>query len=303
MAFVASFLSIFCKSDTWFSASMRRNKKNLLYDSSISYKQIDFQVYSSFTTVYNGCCPQEIHFYSPFRNLNIFLITIRFTDSFVASFCYLFMSKHTKQIVKGNMTKWMWMSIGRRKIRTKYSYNKTNQMHWFLKFIFGIKLYMFRAVPLSIIRSFHWTHSNGICHNEISQMGKISVWHIPLLWVQWKTPDDGQRNSPKHVEFYYQNKFEKSVPLVGLFIRIYQDARSPERQNKNEVVVCECVNSSAVAYLTSSDEHGSSAEINIQNVGLLRYHWKRKSNIRRDLWKTWKYDAVYVGTSLSQAPT
>jgi len=27
-------------------------------------------------------------------------------------------------------------------------------MHWFLKFIFGIELYMFRTVPLSIIRSF-----------------------------------------------------------------------------------------------------------------------------------------------------
>ena len=27
-------------------------------------------------------------------------------------------------------------------------------MHWFLKLIFGIKLYMFRTVPLSIIRSF-----------------------------------------------------------------------------------------------------------------------------------------------------
>jgi hypothetical protein len=27
------------------------------------------------------------------------------------------------------------------------------------------------------------------------------VWHIPLLCVQWKTPDDGQRNCPKHVEF------------------------------------------------------------------------------------------------------
>jgi len=27
-------------------------------------------------------------------------------------------------------------------------------MHQFIKFIFGIKLYMFRTVPLSIIRSF-----------------------------------------------------------------------------------------------------------------------------------------------------
>ena len=28
------------------------------------------------------------------------------------------------------------------------------------------------------------------------------VWHIPLLRVQWKTPDDGQRNCLKHVDFY-----------------------------------------------------------------------------------------------------
>ena len=29
-----------------------------------------------------------------------------------------------------------------------------------------------------------------------------TVWHIPLLCVRWKTPDDGQRNCPKHVEFH-----------------------------------------------------------------------------------------------------
>jgi len=29
-----------------------------------------------------------------------------------------------------------------------------------------------------------------------------------------KTPDDGQRNCPKHVEFYSKNKFEKLVHLV-----------------------------------------------------------------------------------------
>jgi len=32
---------------------------------------------------------------------------------------------------------------------------------------------------------------------------------------------DGQRNCPKHVEFYSKNKFEKSVHLVGFIIRIY----------------------------------------------------------------------------------
>ena len=30
-----------------------------------------------------------------------------------------------------------------------------------------------------------------------------------------KTPDDGQRNCPKHVEFYSKNKFEKLVHLVS----------------------------------------------------------------------------------------
>ena len=57
-----------------------------------------------------------------------------------------------------------------------------------------------------------------------------AVWHIPLLYVQWKTADDGQRNCPKHVEFYYKNKFEKLVHLVSSIIRMYHDARSPERQ-------------------------------------------------------------------------
>ena len=36
-----------------------------------------------------------------------------------------------------------------------------------------------------------------------------------------KTPDDGQRNCLKHVEFYSKNKFEKLVHLVGFIIRTY----------------------------------------------------------------------------------
>ena len=35
-----------------------------------------------------------------------------------------------------------------------------------------------------------------------------------------KTPDDGQRNCPKHVEFYSENKFEKLVHLVGFIVRV-----------------------------------------------------------------------------------
>ena len=34
-----------------------------------------------------------------------------------------------------------------------------------------------------------------------------------------KTPDDGQRNCPKHVDFHSKNIFEKLVHLVGFIIR------------------------------------------------------------------------------------
>jgi len=37
--------------------------------------------------------------------------------------------------------------------------------------------------------------------------------------VQWKTPDDGQRNCPKHVEFLDKNKFGKLVRLLVLLKR------------------------------------------------------------------------------------
>ena len=81
---------------------------------------------------------------------------------------------------------------------------------------------------------FYYTPSNGICHTGLltawkqeqdvsswSCLQAVSkpVWHIPLLCVQWRTLDDGQRNCPKHVEFHSKNKFEKLVHLVGFIIR------------------------------------------------------------------------------------
>jgi len=51
-----------------------------------------------------------------------------------------------------------------------------------------------------------------------------------LLCVQCWTPDDGERNCPKHVAFYSKNKFEKIVHLFGFIIRIYHDARPSECQ-------------------------------------------------------------------------
>jgi len=87
---------------------------------------------------------------------------------------------------------------------------------------------MFRAVPLSIIRSFslwtqHWNLSyrfaDSLRAESCSRAVSKPVWHIPLLFVQWITHDDGQRNCPKRVEFYSKNKFEKLVYLVGFITR------------------------------------------------------------------------------------
>jgi len=123
-------------------------------------------------------------------------------------------------------------------------------MHLFLKFIFGIKLYMFRTVPLSTIRSFFTVHTAmvyviQVCWQLASRI-RTALQFRPdparkLLANQYdiyhgcvyseKTPDGGQRNCPKHVEFYSINKIEKLVYLVGVIIRTYNDARSPERQN------------------------------------------------------------------------
>ena len=60
--------------------------------------------------------------------------------------------------------------------------------------------------------------------------------HVPLQCVQRKTPDDGQRNCPKHVEFYSKNNVEKLVNPVGFIVRIYHDAWSPELESTLSVL-------------------------------------------------------------------
>ena len=53
----------------------------------------------------------------------------------------------------------------------------------------------------------HVSGSSCVHHQEFSTLHSALVyvmqiwWHISVLNVQWKTPDDGQRNCPKHVEF------------------------------------------------------------------------------------------------------
>jgi len=84
---------------------------------------------------------------------------------------------------------------------------------------------MFRTVPLSIISSFSlYTQQWYTSYNLRAASGpgparKLSENLYVLLCVQRKTPDDGQRNCPKHVEFYSKNKFEKLVHVFGFIIR------------------------------------------------------------------------------------
>jgi hypothetical protein len=85
-------------------------------------------------------------------------------------------------------------------------------MHKFLKFIFGMKLYMFRTVPLSIIRSFslytqQWYMSANL----------YDIYHCCVY--SEKTLEYGQRNCLKHVEFHSKNIFEELVHLVGFIVR------------------------------------------------------------------------------------
>ena len=65
-----------------------------------------------------------------------------------------------------------------------------------------------------------------------SQAVSKPVRHTPLLCVQWKTPDDGQKNCPKHVEFHSKNKFEKLLYLVAFIIRTYTNLHDLANQNR-----------------------------------------------------------------------
>ena len=105
---------------------------------------------------------------------------------------------------------------------------------------------MFRTVPLSIISSIslytqQWYMSYSLragsgrnCSSVLillasSQQNLYDIYRCCVY--SEKLLNDGQRNCPKHVEFYSKNKFEKLVHLVSFIIRIYHYARSPERQN------------------------------------------------------------------------
>ena len=100
-------------------------------------------------------------------------------------------------------------------------------MRQLLKFIFGIKLYMFRTVPLSHHQEFFTVHTAMVYVTQLASrissvlilLASCTTYTTAVRTVE--NPDDGQKNRPKHVQFYSKNKFEKLVHLVGFITRIY----------------------------------------------------------------------------------
>jgi len=87
----------------------------------------------------------------------------------------------------------------------------------------GVKLYMFRTVPLPIIRMRAGSGSRSQALSKICMTYSIAVCTAKNSW--WWTEELSVT-----CRVLFKNKFEKLVHLVSFIIRIYQDARSPEGQ-------------------------------------------------------------------------
>ena len=125
------------------------------------------------------------------------------------------------------------------------------------KFIFGLKLCMFRTFSLPILKSLALYTQQQVY--VIQVLLTACQRDQDCVLVQCQTPDDEQRNCSKHVESQSKNKFEILVHLVGLIIRIYHDARSSECKTKSYFTMSRLFQSS------SSSQYGSttlSAELN-----------------------------------------
>ena len=121
-------------------------------------------------------------------------------------------------------------------------------------------------------KTLHISESPSVHHQEFFTAHTVNLYDIYHCCVySEKTPDDGRRNCPKHVEFYSKNKFQKLVHLVGFIIRIYHDARSPGRQkqcrifcvktaaNGTNLIFCNCGSTT----LISNDKVHLPAVINV----------------------------------------
>ena len=103
-------------------------------------------------------------------------------------------------------------------IVTNFFLNKTNRRTIFPNLFLSRNSTCFGQFLCPLSGVFHCTFGTGVCH-----AGSMTAFKhdqdgtaVPVPNVQWKTPDDGQRNCLKHVEFLDKNKFGKLVHLLVL---------------------------------------------------------------------------------------
>ena len=79
---------------------------------------------------------------------------------------------------------------------------------------------MFQTVPLSIIKSFSlYSQQWYMSHRFADSLPSYQQTCMYCCVYSEETPDDGQSNCPKHVEFYCKNRFEKLMHLVGFIYK------------------------------------------------------------------------------------
>ena len=89
--------------------------------------------------------------------------------------------------------------------------------------------------------------------------------------VEWKTRDDGQRNCPKHVEFYSKNKFEKLMHLVGFFFLSEVSWTDPEDSDKLHVLKRMFARNISIEFCGLGSFNIYTVSINIPVSAMIRY--------------------------------
>jgi hypothetical protein len=116
---------------------------------------------------------------------------------------------------------------------------------------FGMKLYVFRRVPLSIIRNLFTVHSTVVYVIQVCrELSSRTCWscskavykpvqHRLLRSGQWINSWWWTEELSETRRVSCQNKFGKLVHLVGFYYKeICYDARSHERKKKKENPTC-----------------------------------------------------------------
>jgi hypothetical protein len=100
-----------------------------------------------------------------------------------------------------------------------FLYNKTNKIHQFSQIYSGMKLYMFRTVPLSIIRSLFTVHSSMVYVTQVCrQLSSRTRMELSSILVL--------------LEFHVRKNMWKLVHLVGFIIKKFVTMRGPTNVKK-----------------------------------------------------------------------